>query len=64
MDSRKNAMGHVTSNLHFCIRVESAGRVVDCGHPGREMVTHYFSCSGGTSTDSITNASRHTTLNL
>jgi hypothetical protein len=32
--------------------------------PGRETSSHYFSCLGGTGTDSTQNASRHITRNL
>jgi hypothetical protein len=33
-------------------------------HPGRETSMHYFSCSGGTGTDSRKNAPGHVMLNL
>jgi hypothetical protein len=47
--------------LVFLRPVESVGQAV---HPGRETSMHYFSCLGGTDTDSIKSASGYVTLNL
>jgi hypothetical protein len=48
----KNAFGHVTPNMCFCIRLDprvTYGVLVRLGH---EMLMHYFSYSGGSDTDS------------
>jgi hypothetical protein len=60
----KSTLGHVTSNFSFCIRWDL--RVAYCipVHPSHQTPTHYFSCSGGPSTDYLKSASRHITLNL
>jgi hypothetical protein len=49
----KNALGHITSNMCFCIRWDL--RVTWCipVYPGHETLTQYFSCSGGPNAVSI-----------
>jgi hypothetical protein len=64
MDLRKSASGHLVPNLCFCILCDLR---VTCGilvHPRRETSMHYFSCFGGTGTDSIKSALGHLMLNL
>jgi hypothetical protein len=60
----KNAPGHVTPNLCFCIWWDVY--VMQCipVRPSHEMLTHNFSCSGGTGTDSTKSAPGHITMNL
>jgi hypothetical protein len=60
----KNMMGHVTPNLCFCICWDL--RVTKCISvcPGFKTLSHYFSCSWGTSVVSIKSASGNLMLNL
>jgi hypothetical protein len=52
MDSTKIALRQVMPNLCILVRL------------GRETLTHYFSCSRGTSTETTKSASGHVALNL
>jgi hypothetical protein len=52
------------SELVFLHPVGSVGHVVILVHPGREMSTHYFSCSSGRGAVSIKSSPGHVTWNL
>jgi hypothetical protein len=52
------------TKLVFLHPMGYAGRVVHVVRPRRETSMHYFSCLGGTGTDSKNSTSRHVTLNL
>jgi hypothetical protein len=60
----KNAPGHVKPNLCFCIRWDL--RVMWCipVRQGCEMSMRYFSCLGGTRTDTTRSTLGHVTPNL
>jgi hypothetical protein len=50
--------------LLFLHPVGSVGHVVHFGTSGRESLTHYFLCSGGTGTDLTKSISGHVMPNL
>jgi hypothetical protein len=58
-DSTKSVMGHVKTNLCFCIQWDFGSRSAFAFCLGRETLTHYFSCLGGTGTDSKKSAPTH-----
>jgi hypothetical protein len=60
----KRVSGLVTSNLCFSIRWDMRVKYGIDVRLGRETSMHYFSCSGGTGTDSTKNKSGHLTPNL
>jgi hypothetical protein len=60
----KSEPGHVMPKLCFCIRWERWDMYCIPVGPGHEMSTHYFSCSGGTSTDLTKTVPGHIKLNL
>jgi hypothetical protein len=48
--------GHITPNLCFCMKWDLWVSYCVLVHPGHEMSTQYFSCSGGPSSDSTKGA--------
>jgi hypothetical protein len=60
----KNASGHVMPNLCFRILWDLWVTYCILVRPRCETLTHYFSCFGGTGTDSTKNTSGHITPNL
>jgi hypothetical protein len=52
------------AKIVFLHQLGSTGHVVHPMCPRHETSTHYFSCSGGTGTDSTNSALGHVTLNL
>jgi hypothetical protein len=56
--TRTRYVKHVLLHL-----VGSVGRIVHSDASGHKTSTHYFSCSGGTSTDSRKNLLGHVTMN-
>jgi hypothetical protein len=63
-DPIKCAVGHVTSNLYFCIPCDLGVRYCVLVPPEHETLMHYISCSGGPDADPMKSASGHNTLNL
>jgi hypothetical protein len=53
IDATKSAMGHVTSNLCFCIWSDLCVTKCIPARPRSETLTPYFSCSGGPDAVSI-----------
>jgi hypothetical protein len=60
----KKRDGTLYVELVFLHPAGSAGHVVDSGASGQEMLTHYFSCSGGTDLDSTKCAPKYVTPNM
>jgi hypothetical protein len=64
MDATKIAPRLVTPNLCFCIRWDLRVTLCILVHPDSELLTLYFLCLGGTSTDSTKITLEHVTLNM
>jgi hypothetical protein len=61
---QKKCAGRRYAKLVFCIQCDPWVTYCIAVHPGCETSMHYFSCSGGTGTDSRKIASRHVPLNI
>jgi hypothetical protein len=48
----KSLLGHVMPNLYFCILWDLGVTYYILVRPGRETLTHYSSCLGGSGTES------------
>jgi hypothetical protein len=64
MNSTKNVAGHVTPNLGFCIRWDLWVTKCILVRPWNKTAMHYFSCSGGSGTDSTKSAMGLVTSNM
>jgi hypothetical protein len=64
VDPTRSALGHVMTNLYFCMQCNMWVMLCILVYPGCESLMNYFLCLSGPSVDPIKSVSGHITPNL